>query len=127
MLNICTSAPAKPRRHTHVYVSCVPSPAALSGSLWGVKCMQADGEGATCRSPSLRSRALTAVDYTPAPSSHLFLGKKKAAIRSSQDIETGDDDRAGLGGGISELWSVRQRRNHYYNHHRVRMIENFLT
>lgn len=67
-LNICTCS--EPPLHT-VCISCVPSPAGLSGSLWGVKCMQADGVSATCRSSRLGSVALTAVDYTPVLSPHL--------------------------------------------------------
>lgn len=55
-----------------VCISCVPSPAALSGSLWGVKRMQADGKSVTCRSSSLGSVALTAVNYTPVLSPRLF-------------------------------------------------------
>lgn len=50
----------------------MPSPAGLSGSLWGVQSMQADGESATCRPSSLRSVALTLADYMPAVSLHLL-------------------------------------------------------
>ena len=69
-----------------MYISCAPSPAGLSGSLWGVKCMQADGGSVTCRSSSLGSVALTALDYTPALSPYL-LGEKQhnlSELRSSQ-------------------------------------------
>lgn len=52
VLNICKCS--KLPLHT-VCVSCAPSPAGLSGSLWGVKCMQADGRSVTCRSFSPRS------------------------------------------------------------------------
>lgn len=48
-----------------ICICCVMSPAALSGRLWRVKCMQADGGSVTCRSTSLRSVVLTGVSYTP--------------------------------------------------------------
>lgn len=56
VLNICTCN--KPRLHA-VRISRARSPAGLSGSVWGAKYMQADGESVTSRSFSPGSVAIT--------------------------------------------------------------------
>lgn len=85
-LNICTCS--KPRLHP-VCIYCAPSPAGLSGSQRGVKCMQADGESETCRSSGPGSVALTAADLH-ARSISLSFGKRQrdpSSLGSSQRCE----------------------------------------